>query len=464
MAMAGRIRLSFHQRVFFYLLLLCWMLVAAFLIFQYQREKTFRSELLNMELQMHNDRLIDDMQRGESIDAVTKRIVTPIPGLRITLIDSSGRVMYDNNDRIMTPVGNHNNRPEVVKARQKGMGYSVGRKSESDDTEYFYSATLAGNGSVIRSAAPYNHSLEDFLRADRTFIWIMLAITILVSMMGYIISRKISKSIINLSNFAKKASRGERIYDSWDFPHDELGNIAGNIVNMYVQRERSHQEALKEEREKIRLKKQLTNNINHELKTPVASIKICAELMRDHPELSAEKRAEFISRICMSADRLTAMLNDVAYITRMDDGTSVIEKEDLELSGLIESVAENERLRTDMTIKVNVPSIRIKGNRQLLESVFRNLIDNAIMYSGGTEIKISADEKGNFVVRDNGCGIPDEHLPYIFERFYRVDKGRSRESGGTGLGLSIVKNAIAIHGGSISVSNDDGLRFDFRLS
>lgn len=233
---------------------------------------------------------------------------------------------------------------------------------------------------------------------------------------------------------------------------------------MYVQRERSHQEALKEEREKIRLKKQLTNNINHELKTPVASIKICAELMRDHPELSAEKRAEFISRICMAADRLSSMLNDVAYITRMDDGTSVIEKEDLELSELVESVAENERLRTDMTITVNVPSIRIKGNRQLLESVFRNLIDNAIMYSGGTEIKISADEKGNFVVRDNGCGIPDEHLPYIFERFYRVDKGRSRESGGTGLGLSIVKNAIAIHGGSISVSNDDGLRFDFRLS
>lgn len=464
MVMAGRIKFSFHHKVLISLLALCWVLVTVFIIFQYHREKIFRSELMNMELQMHNDRIIDDMEKGEDIASVASRIRTPVPHLRLTLIDNNGNVIYDNNDKTPFPETNHNNRPEVIKARKNGSGYSVGRHSQSDDTDYFYSATLLPNGSIVRSAAPYDHILRDFLKADSSFLWIMLAVTIAVSIAGYFIARRITTSISNLNSFAEKAEKGEKIYEDWAFPHDELGNIAGNIVKLYVQRDQRHQEAIKQERDKIRLKKQLTNNINHELKTPVASIKICADLLRDHPELPNSKRIEFINRICTNTQRLTSMLEDVSSITRMDDGANVIEKERFCLRELIENVAESERLRTDMAIHLDIPDIEIVGNRSLIESVFRNLIDNAIAYSGGTGIWIKADKQGNFMLRDNGCGIPEEHLPHIFERFYRIDKGRSREKGGTGLGLSIVKNAIAIHGGKIKASNDSGLRFDFRLS
>ena len=292
----------------------------------------------------------------------------------------------------------------------------------------------------------------------------MLAVTITVSIAGYFIARRITTSISNLNSFAEKAEKGERIYEDWAFPHDELGSIAGNIVKLYVQRDQRHQEAIKQERDKIRLKKQLTNNINHELKTPVASIKICADLLRDHPELPDSKRIEFINQIHYNTLRLTSLLEDVSSITRMDDGANVIKKERVNLRELIDNVTGSDRLRTDMSIHLDIPDIEIYGNRQLIESVFRNLMDNAIAYSGGTEIWITADEKGNFIFRDNGRGVSEEHLPHIFERFYRIDKGRSREKGGTGLGLAIVKNAIAIHGGSIRVSNDCGLRFDFRLS
>lgn len=462
--MAGRIKFSFHHKVLISLLALCWVLVTVFIIFQYHREKIFRSELMNMELQMHNDRIIDDMEKGEDIASVANRIRTPIPHLRLTLIDNNGNVIYDNNDKTPFPETNHNNRPEVIKARKNGSGYSVGRHSQSDDTDYFYSATLLPNGSILRSAAPYDHILRDFLKADSSFLWIMLAVTIAVSIAGYFIAHRITTSISNLNSFAEKAEKGEKIYEDWAFPHDELGNIAGNIVKLYVQRDQRHQEAIKQERDKIRLKKQLTNNINHELKTPVASIKICADLLRDHPELPDSKRIEFINRICTNTQRLTSMLEDVSSITRMDDGANVIEKERFCLPELIGNVAESERLRTDMAIHLDIPDIEIVGNRSLIESVFRNLIDNAIAYSGGTGIWIKADKQGNFMFRDNGCGIPEEHLPHIFERFYRIDKGRSREKGGTGLGLSIVKNAIAIHGGRIKASNDSGLRFDFRLS
>ena len=190
---------------------------------------------------------------------------------------------------------------------------------------------------------------------------------------------------------------------------------------------------------------------------------VSLELLRDHPELPAEKKAEFIERLYANAKRLNSMLKDVSVITRMDEGTSMIEKEPIDLRELVDEVAEEERLRTDMRIVTDVPQIVIDGNRQLLESVFRNLIDNAIAYSGGTEISITADSDGNFTVADNGCGIPEEHLPHIFERFYRVDKGRSRAAGGTGLGLAIVKNAVALHGGCITAANDNGLKMTFRL-
>ncbi len=403
------------------------------------------------------------MGKGESIGHISKRIDTPVNDLRLTLIDVDGNVIFDNNDKTPFPESNHNDRPEVIAARKQGAGYAVVRMSESDDIEYFYSATLLDDGSVLRSAALYDHTLKDFLKADRSFLWIMFLVTIAVSFAGYYITRRISTSISNLNIFSEKAGKGERIYDNWSFPHDELGNIAGNIVRLYVEREERSRDAIKQEREKIRLKKQLTNNINHELKTPVASIKLCSDLLLDHPEMEYKRKEEFIRMISREIGRLSDMLEDVASITRMDDGAEMIEKETIDLKNLIENVVETERIKTDMEIRCILPEMVIHGNRRLLESIFRNLIDNAIAYSGGSEICISSDDDGNFIVRDNGCGVPEEHIDHLFERFYRIDKGRSRKKGGTGLGLSIVKNAVSLHGGEIHVSNDGGLRFDFRM-
>lgn len=147
----------------------------------------------------------------------------------------------------------------------------------------------------------------------------------------------------------------------------------------------------------------------------------------------------------------------------MDEGANLIKKEEINLTKLIRDIVEEERLRTSMHIFLNIPQLTIYGNRILLESIFRNLIDNAIAYSGATQMTITTDTNGNFTISDNGCGIPSEHLPHIFERFYRVDKGRSRAAGGTGLGLSIVRNAIAIHGGEIKAESVGGLTYTFQL-
>lgn len=459
--MAGRVKFSFHTRVLLTVLALCWILVGTAMVFQYRREKEFKAQLLDTRLQMHNNRIVDDLRQGESIDSIVRRIGVPVEHLRVTLIDRKGNVLYDNTSP--HPTANHNTRPEVIEARANGTGHAVARLSQSDDINYFYSARLADNGMVVRSAAPYTHSLTDFLKADSTMLWIMVALTLAMSLVGFIVTRKISLSITRLNDFAHKAERGERIYSDEAFPNDELGSIAGNIVKLYVQREQQHRQVLRNEQDKIRLKKQLTNNINHELKTPVASILLCLDLLHDHPELTPEQKEEFMDKIRHNAQRLNSLLKDVSTITRMDEGADVIEKTETDLTTLIREIVEESRLRTNMKITLDIPDLSITGNRPLLESIFRNLIDNAIAYSGASEMIISADPEGNFTVSDNGCGIAPEHLPHIFERFYRIDSGRSRAAGGTGLGLSIVRNAVAIHGGSIKPFSINGLAYKFKL-
>lgn len=462
MAMAGRIRLTFRVRILFMLLGTCWLLAGAFMAFQYRREKEYKAAIMDARLQMHNARLLDDMRKGEPIADIVSRVSRPVRNLRVTLIDRDGGVLYDSSNPRLT--SNHNTRPEVIAARASGRGYAIERLSEGSDTSYFYSALIGDDGMVIRSAAPYTHSLTEFLKVDRMFLWIMGAITLVVSVLGLLATGRISISIMRLNRFAEKAGKGEPIYEGFSFPHDELGNIASNIVRLYVQRDEQHRATIRLERDKARLKRQLTNNINHELKTPVTSILVSLDILDDHPDIPEEKKRDVMARIRANAQRLDALLRDVAAITRMEDGRVMIDKKPIDLTALVNGVADEGRLRTDMRINVRVPQLSILGDRALLESIFRNLIDNAIAYSGGTEVNITADAEGNFRVWDDGKGIDEEHLPHIFERFYRVDDGRARSAGGTGLGLSIVRNAVAVHGGSITAVSVRGLLFRFNLN
>lgn len=240
------------------------------------------------------------------------------------------------------------------------------------------------------------------------------------------------------------------------------------------ERDSEHRRAMYEQEEKNRIKKQLTNNINHELKTPVASIKVCLETILDHRDLPARKHWEFVELCYSHTQRLTGLLNDVAAITRMDDGAANIAKEPVDIGELVEEIAHSlsgQLQKSGMSLSVDIPAGSVvEGNRAFLCSIFRNLIDNAIAYSGGSEIRVRRDEASaeayTFSVSDNGAGIPDEHLERIFERFYRIDKGRSRLMGGTGLGLAIVRNAVQLHGGTIYAANrhPSGVAFIFTLS
>ncbi len=459
--MAGRIKFPFRVRILLLLLGISWLLAGVFMAFQYSREKEYKAQVLDTCLQMHNARIIDDLRDNEPIENIIARIQPPAEDLRVTVIEGDGTVSFDSGRFPVT--GNHNSRPEVIAARARGEGHSLERISESDECSYFYSARLADDGVVVRSAAPYNHSLTEFLKADSTIIWIMLAVTVVISLIGLLATRKISMSISSLNRFAERAENGEPIYSGYAFPHDELGNIAANIVKLYVQRDEQHRATIRLEQEKARLKKQLTNNINHELKTPVASILVSLDLIDDHPGLPDEKKIEILSRIRANAERLNSLLKDVNTLTRMEEAPAMIARKPVDVKAVVDEIVAEARMRTDIRINTDISALTVSGDRSLIESIFRNLIDNAIAYSGATQIDIVADANGNCRFRDNGIGIPPEHLPHIFERFYRIDDGRSRNAGGTGLGLSIVRNAVAFHGGSIKAICRNGLMFEFSL-
>ena len=478
MVMVSKSKLSYNARLFIMLQSFFWSMVVCFVTFQYMREKQFRTEFINTQLQTYNSFLIEYIEQGSSYDEFAAKHRPPFDNLRITIISPQGDVIYDNSLNINS-LGNHLKRPEITSAMKNGTGHQIERSSESDGKRYFYSATRSDN-MIVRSAIPYSASLNELLKADWAFLWVMLIVIFLTSVVAYFATRRIGQTIIRLTQFAERAEKGEHIPEE-EFPHDELGEISQHIVRLYnrlrqtiADRDREHQIALNQEQEKIRIKRQLTNNINHELKTPVASIQICLETLLSNMTLTEEKRTELLERSYANCQRLRNLLADVSLITRLDEGKEMIKREKINLSNLISDFINEMQLHLDgsqMHIHAEIDRmVEIEGNSSLITSIFHNLTENAIAYSGGKNIHIQLVSLNStecyLRFEDDGSGVEPEHLKHLFERFYRVDKGRSRKAGGTGLGLAIVKHAVLYHNGTITASNapTGGLRFDFTLS
>ena len=452
----------------------------AFIVFQQTREKQFKVDTLNLKLQDYNSHMEEYLRLfpDRSEQALDRYVQSHyIPHLRVTLINLSGKVMYDSELKDYSHVANHASRPEIVSALRNGAGSTVERNSKTLKGDFFYSATCFPKDSlIIRSALPYTSDLSKSLKADQHYIWFAVATMLLLTIILYRFTRRLGDNIQRLRTFASRADHGESLdtEDLVGFPSDELGEIAERIIKIYKRLQTTRQE-------QDILKRQLTQNIAHELKTPVASIQGYLETILDNPNINDSMREQFLKRCYAQSQRLTSLLQDISTLNRMDDAPDMIGTEDVNISEIVANIQKETALQLQqkqMSFVNKLPNdVMVKGSPSLIYSVFRNLTDNAIAYAGtGTTITLTAqpieniDEeikspKWQFTFSDNGVGVPVEHLPRLFERFYRVDKGRSRKMGGTGLGLAIVKNAVLLHGGTIRVVNNfnGGLRFDFTL-
>ena len=465
-------RLSIGNKLYISVLSVFLAFAVAFIIFQHEREKQYKAEILDLRLQDYNDQMKVSLDfLGKTDETTLSEYVRRhhVNNLRVTLIDARGNVFFDNMRKDYANIPNHSNRTEFVKALENGRATTMERKSQTLDAYYFYSTTYyPKEGYMIRTALPYDDNLSKSLEADLHFIWFAVAAILILTILLYRFIHTLGENIDKLKTFAWRADKNKSIDidDLIVFSNDELGEIAERIIKIYRRLQSTRQE-------QDTLKRELTQNVAHELKTPVASIQGYLETILNHTDMDEERRMLFLQRCFAQSKRLTSLLQDISTLNKLDDAPELHDFEPVNISDLVQSIQRETALeltQREMSFDNRLPDeLWISGNRSLLYSVFRNLMDNAIAYAGQrTTIQLMAEDTGEqwtFVFSDNGVGVPAHHLTRLFERFYRVDKGRSRAIGGTGLGLSIVKNAILLHHGTISVKNNDGggLRFMFSI-
>lgn len=568
-----RHRIPFSQRLFWSVFFMFLGFMVCFLLFQYQREREFAQEKLNNVLSNYNYQLFRKCQQSTDINQTVISFMDDIPqkDLRVTIIDPSGDVLFDNSGT--DEFNNHNDRSEVRKARLYNEGFAI-RSSESTGKRYFYSASNIG-GYIYRSALPYDPYVRGILTVNKDFIYFMALMTLIFF---FVLSRftfSIGKTISKLRDFALNVEKDRMPAVDYVFPNDELGDISQNIVTLYHRQQKAKNE-LSMEREKLikhfqyskegfamftsegreilsnilfiqfinvisdtqihqvedvtdiaelepirtflnknirnlnrkkkvlresvtidkngkifliecilfldnsyeisindisrqeeesRMKRQLTQNVSHELKTPVSSIQGYLETILSNPDLSPDKRQFFLERCYSQSTRLTGLLRDISVLNRLDEASEMFDLTEVNITKLIAEIQKEcsqDMEEKHITSEIILPGDpTVFGNNSLLYSIFRNLYDNAIAYAG-ENIRITVNcykedpKYYYFSFSDNGVGIPEEHINRIFERFYRVDKGRSRKIGGTGLGLSIVKNGVNFHKGQISAKSSPG--------
>ena len=441
-----------------------------FSVYQYQREKEYKIDILHSRLQMYNYEMVQTLGEDSLISSQLFRDYVArhqMEGLRVSVIDGEGRVVLDSYDTNVDSLGNHLQRTEIQQALHEGNGYDIKRVSQSTHETYFYSATRFGNV-IVRAAVPYSAELTRSLQADNTYIYFAGVLTLLLGIVLYYITHRISRHIGYLREFAMKAEEGEELDHELErrLPDDELGDISHTIIMLYWKLRHS-------EEDKVRIKRQLTQNAAHELKTPAASIHGYLESVLDHPDMPEDKKKHFLERCYAQSERMSKLLLDMSALTKldeMDDNKSKSRREyrPVNVLQVLQSVIDDTSLQLQekgITPSLQVPQhVEVLGDQSLIYSIFRNLFDNAIAYATGAsrlaivcnEIDTEGRHFYEFLVSDNGPGVEPQHLDHLFERFYRVDKGRSRKLGGTGLGLAIVKNAVAAHGGTATALSTPG--------
>ncbi|MDE7351127.1 MAG: ATP-binding protein [Muribaculaceae bacterium] len=478
------LKISYSTKLLLTVVAILTLCEVAFLVFQFNREQRYRQDLLNAQLTILNYQLLDHYDGGVvNVELWERSIDLPIQELQLAIFDSQGNVIYNNSeiDSAEKPL----ELPEIQMADNSSdhRGFSVHNDDEIDGDDFFYYAALKEGDLYARTGAlGHDVGIAEFMQIDRSFIWYALLIYVIIIVLAWYACSRVGNTVKRLSEFAQSAEKGEEIYDTKVFPRNELGMIAHNIVLIYVrwqrtlaERDRQAAIAKKEEEEKAKLKRELTNNINHELKTPVSAISLELETILTHRDkLSDAQLTMLLNRCKANSDRLLNMIKDILALNRLEEGAENIQRELLSLRDIVDDVTDNLLPKAEdagIGFEINLPeTMMMLGNGPLLESVFNNLINNAILYSGGSTVSIflqQEDEKSyRIIIGDDGTGIPEEHLEHIFDRFYRIESGRSRKKGGSGIGLAIVKSAALFHGGDITVRNNPagGLEFTLTLS
>ena len=364
------------------------------------------------------------------------------PNIRITLVSPSGKVIADNIEDAST-LDNHANREEIIEAKKKGEA-TVTRNSDTQKEKVYYFAKQLDDGNILRVSSQATN-IGNFFKDYIVYILIcILAVIIAAVFVSFAITKSIIKPIRKL---------GQNLDDVGKFKSDEE---LKPLVNALLQQK-------KKQKMLDRQKKQFTANVSHELKTPLTSIAGYAELI-ETGMAKEEDIKPFAGVIRKQALRLVSLSEDIIQLSQLeesDDENMSFESVDLYdiANKCVEALTIN-ALNKNVTLSLSGEQCYIRGKAQLVEEMVYNLLDNAIRYNkenGTVTVTVTPLSKGASVsVKDTGIGIPAKYQDRIFERFFRVDKSRSKATGGTGLGLAIVKHITQLHGADLKLESEEG--------
>jgi len=387
---------------------------------------------------------------------------------RFTIIDLNGTVIADSNVTDSTVLENHKDREEVREVFETGVGYSF-RKSDTLKISMIYVATYSQNKKLIlRMAVPFS-GMEQYIGIFIPSILISIGIPLVVSLfLADRFSHSITKPLTEISEEMKKLKEENPDFHFNNYEYDEMNVIANTTLQM--------SKAVKESMQRIEFEKMVRqeffSNASHELKTPLTSIRGYLELLENNMVADEKMRRDFLFRIKKESSNMTNLINDILMISRLETKEAEVLLTDVRISPLLNEVCKSlEPLAKEyqVDLKTNCKPLSMYANTQQLRELLNNLIINAIKYNkpgGEVVVTINSETKEVVItVEDTGVGIPEDSIQRIFERFYRVDKGRSKKVGGTGLGLSIVKHIVNYYEGSIQVESKlmEGTKFTVRL-
>lgn len=483
-----RRKISYQWRLFLPLVIVLWTMLLGIAGWQSYRAHKYRKAFVEQQLKMINERVALAWKNNDTGTINTFKEFMREYYEREPLFDEIRLSIFDRDWNPVDTLGrmvilNDEEKKEFETSMFERESLSL-MDSHSNKRRAFYLITpimRTGDEFYVVSSLPNDSILEEYITGRSLDVWIVVfAIALVVTILAYVSTRHLGRNINLLSQFADRTANDTGFVPGTEFAHDELGDIARKIVKMYNDRagardeiEREHQMTVHTLEEKARQKRQLTNNINHELKTPIGVIKGYLDTIVDSPDMDEDTRRHFLIKARDHANRLVNLVADVSAITRLEEGENQIGTEQLDFHELVYVFANDAResgILGHFDMEIDIPlGLYINGNGNLLVGVLMNLTKNAVNYSGGTRIKVEylgedADFY-HFAFFDNGNGVPEVSIQHLFDRFYRIDSGRTRKAGGTGLGLAIVYNTIKAHGGKITVRNrtEGGLEFDFTL-
>lgn len=471
-------------RVKFLLLFIALAFVTLFLtgwLVSYEMESFFYKWLVR-DLEKQATVLLNTLEHEKSNDRNFIKTLAQAGGFRLTIIAGDGTVLFDTEipQEELPYIEKHNTRPEIIEAEQFGSGSNV-RRSATVGSDYLYYAKkipnnkrngILTNAAYLRVCLPLTE-LQNVIHDIRLEVAIA-SIFVLLLMVGasVLLSRSISKPLVTIAQAAREIQQGKLDLRIKVKSNDEIGEVA-RAVNSMVEQLNADIARLKK-LEKIR--SEFLGNVSHELRTPIFMLQGYLETLLDGALNDPLVNREFVEKAHANAMRLNTLLRDLIEISRIESGDMKMSFRYFPIGDLLENVVEEFQPSAELkSLKLSVEYTNtdkqqtVYGDKERLAQALMNLVDNAVKYTpnGGTII-VRARDAGDVVsveVQDSGIGIAPVHHDRIFERFYRVDKERSREAGGTGLGLAIVKHIVEAHGSKVTVASDvgKGSLFSFTL-